>query len=59
MLMPRTFVEEEVEAVVSRRPNAMPDQLATTLADKFQVSAEAMRYRLSRLGVLDPCALIS
>jgi Zn-dependent peptidase ImmA (M78 family) len=59
LLMPRTFVQAEVERVISKVRNATPDQLAAILADRFEVSAEAMRYRLANLGVLDPHALIS
>src|SRR5438067_131906 len=33
LLMPRTFVDAEVERVVSKRRNATPDQLAASLAE--------------------------
>jgi Zn-dependent peptidase ImmA (M78 family) len=59
LLMPRSFVEDEVERVISKRSNVSPEELAATLAKRFHVSAEAMRYRLANLGVLDPYALIS
>ena len=58
LLMPRRFVQEEVERVVSKRGNITPQELAATLAKRFHVSAEAMQYRLGNLGVLDPFALI-
>jgi Zn-dependent peptidase ImmA (M78 family) len=58
LLMPRRFVEAEVERVISKQSKVTPEELAATLAKSFEVSAEAMRYRLANLGVLDPYALI-
>jgi Zn-dependent peptidase ImmA (M78 family) len=58
LLMPRKFVESEVERVLSKRQNATPQQLAADLAKTFHVSAEAMSYRLENLGILDPYALV-
>lgn len=58
LLMPRTFVAREVERVLSKRRNVTAQRLATELASTFDVSAEAMQYRLGNLGVLDPHALV-
>lgn len=58
LLMPRKFVDLEIERVLSRRANVTAQQLSTELAKTFQVSTEAMQYRLSNLGVLDPSALV-
>lgn len=57
LLMPRKFVETEVTRVLSRRKSVTPHELAAALAKTFQVSAEAMSYRLENLGVLDPAPL--
>jgi Zn-dependent peptidase ImmA (M78 family) len=58
LLMPRRFVEEEVDRVVSKHSKVTPQELAARLAKRFDVSAEAMQYRLANLGVLDPDALV-
>ena len=54
LLMPRRFMSEEIERVVSRSPKVAPEELVAALAGTFQVSEEAMRYRLINLGVLGP-----
>ena len=58
LLMPRKFVELEVERIVSKRRTLSAQQLTGDLARVFHVSAEAMQYRLTNLGILDPAALI-
>lgn len=58
LLMPRKFVAEEVDRVISKRSNVSPQELVSALAKRFDVSAEAMQYRLTNLGVLDPYALV-
>jgi Zn-dependent peptidase ImmA (M78 family) len=58
LLMPRKIVEREVVRALSKKRNVSPQDLAVTLAKSFDVSAEAMQYRLANLGVLDPSALI-
>lgn len=54
LLMPRRFMSEEIERVVSRSPKVAPEELVEALAGTFGVSEEAMRYRLINLGVLGP-----
>lgn len=58
LLMPRSFLVREVEHAISKQANVSPAQLAAMLAKSFDVSAEAMQYRLANLGVLDPYALV-
>jgi Zn-dependent peptidase ImmA (M78 family) len=58
LLMPRKFVEREVERVLTKRRNVTPHQLAGELGKTFHVSPEAMSYRLENLGILDPYALV-
>lgn len=58
LLMPRKFVEREVDRVLAKRRNVTPQQLAVELAKTFHVSSEAMSYRLENLGILDPYALV-
>jgi Zn-dependent peptidase ImmA (M78 family) len=58
LLMPRSFVEVEVGRVIEKRSKVTPQELAAMLAKRFDVSAEAMQYRLSNLGVLDPYAYV-
>ncbi len=58
LLMPRKFVDREVERAFSKRRNVTPQHLAAELAKTFGVSTEAMSYRLANLGILDPSALV-
>jgi Zn-dependent peptidase ImmA (M78 family) len=53
LIMPRRFIQEEVEKVLEKGPNVLPAQLVARLAKRFGVSSEAMWYRLTNLGVLD------
>jgi Zn-dependent peptidase ImmA (M78 family) len=57
LLMPRQFIEKEIDAAVSRHGTLHRDALIAELSKKFKVSPEAMSYRLSNLGVLDPYLL--
>ena len=59
LLMPRKLVEREIITVLSKSPDVSPHDLAVILAKSFDVSTEAMHYRLANLGVLDPLALVS
>jgi Zn-dependent peptidase ImmA (M78 family) len=59
LLMPREFVAREVERAIKKRRTIDPQMLAAQLAKVFEVSAQAMEYRLASLGVLDPLALVS
>lgn len=58
LLMPRRLVQREVERALGKRRNITVQQLSAELARLFQVSPEAMQYRLENLGVVDPFALI-
>jgi Zn-dependent peptidase ImmA (M78 family) len=59
LLMPRKLVGREVDRVLSKRRTVAAHELAAELARIFDVSPEAMQYRLANLGVLDPFPLIS
>ena len=54
LLMPRKFMTQEIERAIGKTRQIAPEQPIVTLADTFQVSQEAMRYRLINLGVLGP-----
>jgi Zn-dependent peptidase ImmA (M78 family) len=54
LLMPRAFMEPEIERVLSRSHQTTPSQLVDELSRAFRVSQEAMSYRLANLGVLGP-----
>ena len=58
LLMPRERVEQEVDRVLSKQQFVTPQRLTDQLARAFQVSPQAMGYRLENLGVLDPVDLI-
>jgi Zn-dependent peptidase ImmA (M78 family) len=57
LLMPRQFIEREIDAAVTRHGTLHRDALIDELVRTFKVSPEAMSYRLSNLGVLDPYLL--
>jgi len=59
LLMPREFVAREVERALNKRRTIDGQGLASQLANVFDVSPQAMEYRLANLGVLDPAALVS
>jgi Zn-dependent peptidase ImmA (M78 family) len=54
LLMPRSFMEQEIQRAVTRSRHIEPEQLTAELADAFRVSQDAMRFRLINLGVLGP-----
>jgi Zn-dependent peptidase ImmA (M78 family) len=54
LLMPRRFMHEEIQRVVSKQQGVTPQVLVAELARRFQVSPEAMSYRLTNLDILDP-----
>jgi Zn-dependent peptidase ImmA (M78 family) len=56
LLMPGTIVEREFDAIVQRQGAVGRDRLLAELAERFEVSAEAMGYRLTNLGIVDPDA---
>ena len=57
LLMPRRLIPEEIDRVTAKHGNVVPRQLAAELAKRFHVSTEAMTYRLTNLGILDPYTL--
>jgi Zn-dependent peptidase ImmA (M78 family) len=57
LLMPRNLIEREIDRALTRDGSLLRDALVAELARKFHVSTEAMSYRLSNLGVLDPYVL--
>lgn len=58
LLMPRELVTREVERALTKRRTIDAQMLAAELARLFDVSQQAMEYRLANLGVLDPAALV-
>ena len=54
LLMPRDLIAAEIERFVTQAQGLVPHQLVDKLASTFDVSAEAMSYRLENLGILDP-----
>ena len=54
LLMPADFVLAAVQRYQARRPELSPGLLVDELADEFQVSAQAMEYRLTNLGMFIP-----
>jgi Zn-dependent peptidase ImmA (M78 family) len=56
--MPRDMVVEQVKKVIAAREQITPDALARRLAKSFQVSPQAMSYRLENLGIVDPAGLL-
>ncbi len=56
LLMPSAIVEREFAEIVQRQGEVEHDRLLTELAERFQVSPEAMGYRLTNLAILDPDA---
>jgi Zn-dependent peptidase ImmA (M78 family) len=54
LLMPRDMILKEVSRRVSRRLSVAADELVRQMAHAFQVSPEAMDYRLINLGLRQP-----
>jgi Zn-dependent peptidase ImmA (M78 family) len=57
LLMPRAFLQGQIEQCLRRHTKITAELLVSELAKSFKVSAEAMTYRLANLGVLDPSSL--
>lgn len=57
LLMPRALVPIEVERVIARLGQSALPIVVAELASRFRVSEEAMTYRLTNLGMLDPYSL--
>lgn len=54
LLMPAPMVADVGQRLIDRNRSISIDALVTTLAQRFQVSTQAMRYRLVTFGVLEP-----
>ena len=54
LLMPASFVEAEARRQFKRDPRTSDDELVGALANRFDVSDQAMRYRLINLHIVDP-----
>lgn len=54
LLMPRPFIRDEALEIVERSPGLSESQTVDALATRFNVSTQAMRYRLVNLGVMEP-----
>lgn len=54
LLMPRDFVEEEVRKRLAQKPTPSQEALINGLAKFFEVSSQAMEYRLVNLGFSMP-----
>jgi Zn-dependent peptidase ImmA (M78 family) len=52
--MPGRLVSEAGQKLIDRHPSISVDSLVTSLAKRFEVSTQAMRYRLVTFGVLEP-----
>lgn len=57
LLMPRRLMQSEIDRAIAKFQHGTPQQIVAELARRFRVSTEAMTYRLTNLGVLDPYAL--
>jgi Zn-dependent peptidase ImmA (M78 family) len=54
LLMPADMIKSELRRVLQDTPEIRIDSATDTLAHQFGVSAQAMRFRLVNLGLLDP-----
>jgi len=54
LLMPENLVVEAVQRHYKKKPDISSPQLIDELADEFQVSPQAMEYRLTNLGMFMP-----
>ncbi len=53
LLMPRDFIEREIKRISSKRKSLQSkERLIRELANIFDVSLQAMEYRLNNLGIL-------
>ena len=57
LLMPKELIAIEIGRFVTKAQDLAPQQLVDELASTFDVSPEAMSYRLENLGILDPNAV--
>jgi Zn-dependent peptidase ImmA (M78 family) len=54
LLMPREFVFAQVHKLAQSKHQVTDEEVIQSLADIFDVSVQAMRYRLINLGLLPP-----
>jgi Zn-dependent peptidase ImmA (M78 family) len=54
LLMPENLVVEAVHRRQEKKPDISPSQIMDDLAVEFQVSPQAMEYRLTNLGMFIP-----
>jgi Zn-dependent peptidase ImmA (M78 family) len=54
LLMPRALVGQVGQRLIDRNPRITSSLLVEGLASRFNVSSQAMRYRLVTFGVLEP-----
>jgi Zn-dependent peptidase ImmA (M78 family) len=52
LLMPKSFIENEIFKLMKKSPSLTRDKLIEKLAKIFQVSSQAMEFRLINLGFL-------
>lgn len=52
LLMPREMIEREIKKRADKRKSVSEDVLAVELASVFEVSKQAMEYRLINLGIV-------
>jgi Zn-dependent peptidase ImmA (M78 family) len=54
LLMPAAFVSQEGAEFLSKSSTSTVDALVESLARRFEVSAQAIKFRLVNLGVIEP-----
>lgn len=54
LLMPADLIAEQVAKTLAKKSKLTPDELVQGLAQAFEVSPQAMGYRLTNLGYLIP-----
>lgn len=54
LLMPEALILKSVVQHTERSPNSAIEDVISVLADEFQVSNQAMEYRLTNLGIYMP-----
>lgn len=54
LLMPKDLIAEQVDKTLGKKSKLTPNELVQVLARTFQVSQQAMEFRLTNLGYLIP-----
>lgn len=54
LLMPRKLIDRESRKILKEHPAISDETLVDSIADTFDVSPQAMEYRLVNLGLLSP-----